>query len=166
TLDVGARDHSAGAAALQEVKIDIELARQSPNRGKHLQPFRATWRLDLARRFAALNLPDDCAGIRIGAFTVFNQRGADLDQIALSAESPCDGSAPRGRYLHNGLVGLYRQQRLVGDDVIAFVHQPSHDFSLFETLPEIGQCELARHEIRFKSRKLASRTDGGNDARN
>src|SRR5436190_1862798 len=59
-------------SALHAVEIDIELARQGSNRGEHLQPFRATWRLDLARWFAELNLADDCAGIRIGAFAVLN----------------------------------------------------------------------------------------------
>src|SRR6516164_9698888 len=71
-LDIGARDHPASATALHEVKIDIELARQSPNRGEHLQPFGASWRLDLARRLVALNLTDDCAGVRIGFFAVLN----------------------------------------------------------------------------------------------
>ena len=49
----------------------------------------------VARRFAALNLADDCAGVRTSALAVLNQCGADLDQIALGAESPRDGSAPR-----------------------------------------------------------------------
>jgi hypothetical protein len=31
--------------------------------------------------------------------------------------------------------------------MIALVHQPSHDFGLFETLAEIGQSELTWHAI-------------------
>src|SRR5262249_54071582 len=141
-LNIGARDDSAGAAALHDVEIDIELARQGPNRGEYLQAFRATWRLDPARRFAQLNLADDCAGVRTSALAVLNQHGADLDQIALYAKPLCDGSAPRRRNLHNGFVGLHRHQRLIYHNMVAFVYQPSHDFSLFETLPEIRQCEL------------------------
>src|SRR5260370_14822137 len=90
-----ARSTSARVIIRHEVEIDIELARQGPNRGEHLQALRASGRLDLARRFAALNLADDCAGVRTGALAILNQRGADLNQIALCAESARDGSAPR-----------------------------------------------------------------------
>jgi hypothetical protein len=69
---------------LHEVEIDIELARQGSNRGKHLQPFRASGRLDLARRFAALNLAD--------CFPRFGPWRAS----SMSISTSCKATAPAG----------------------------------------------------------------------
>src|SRR6516225_869685 len=165
TFDIGSRNHPAGTAALDEVEINIELARQSPNCRKHLQPAWSRGRLGLARlRFAALNYADDSAGVRFSSLAKLDQRGTDLDQIAFGAESSRNSSAPRRGYLHDGLVGLHRHQRLIGDDMIALVHQPSHDFGLFETLAKIGQSELTRHAIQLDLRKLAGLADRGSNA--
>ena len=43
----------------------------------------------------------------------------------------------------DGLVSLDGNQRLIGDDVIAFVDMPVHDLRLFEALSQIRQYELA-----------------------
>ena len=73
-------------------------------------------------------------------------------------------AAPGRRHLDHGLVGFDRQERLIGDDVVALVDQPGDDFSLFETLAEIRQRELARHGVaRFS--KLASLAGGRGNPR-
>ncbi len=43
--------------------------------------------------------------------------------------------------LHDGLVGLHRHQRLVGDDDVALGDVPGDDLGLFQTLTEIRQME-------------------------
>jgi hypothetical protein len=95
-LDVGACDHPTRTAALHEVEIDIELARERPYRRQHLQRADARSRLDrLRRRFRARDLADDRAGIFSRRRAEFDQRSSDLDQIAFCAEQPRDRSAPR-----------------------------------------------------------------------
>jgi len=75
---------------LHEIKIDLELARQRANRGKHLQGarLRQAWScLGLVgRRLSGLNLANHRAGVLSGALRKFGQRGADLDQIAFRTE--------------------------------------------------------------------------------
>ena len=49
----------------------------------------------------------------------------------------------RRGHLYHGLVSLNRDERLIGDDVIAFRDMPSDDLHLLEALAEIGQTEDA-----------------------
>jgi hypothetical protein len=52
--------------------------------------------IGLARlRFAALNLADDCAGVRFSSLAKLDQRATDLDQIAFGAESSRNSPTPR-----------------------------------------------------------------------
>jgi hypothetical protein len=54
-----------------------------------------------------------------------------------------DASARRRWYLNDRLVGFDGEERLIGDDVIAFVDIPADDLRLFKAFSEIRQHELA-----------------------
>ena len=145
-LDVRPRDRPARPAGLHEVEIDVELARQRPDRGKDLKGSRrhrgrclgASWRLLLLPELA-----HDRSGVALRALGEFDQRSPDLDQVALAAEQARDAAAPGGRHLDDGLVGLERDERLIDDHAVALVDVPRHDFGFFEPFAEIRQYELA-----------------------
>ena len=147
---IRACDRAAGPAGLHEVEVDVELARQRPHSRKYLQGARGRRRRGFASsRLARTELAHD--GPRVLPLPIlceFDQRSADLDQIALAAEQARDAAALRGGDLDHGLVGLDRHQRLIDDHAITLVHVPGDDFSLFETLAEIRQHELAHGSFR------------------
>ncbi|MGY4289515.1 hypothetical protein ACVWXO_008781 [Bradyrhizobium sp. LM2.7] len=93
--------------------------------------------------FAATEFADDCAPVLFDAFRKFDERRADLHDVALGAEHVCDASARRRWYFDHRLVGLDGNERLIGDDVIALADIPADDLRLFKTFAKIGQRELA-----------------------
>ena len=149
-LHIHPRNRAAGSGGLHEIEIDVELARQRPHRWKHLQGPRRGRRLCFARGLPVLaelaHHGSRVLSLRI--FGKFDERGADLDQIALAAEQARDAAAPRGGNLDHRLVGLDRYQQLIDDHAITLVDVPSDDFSLFETFTEIRQYELAHGSFR------------------
>ena len=88
-LDVRARDASARTRRLHEMEIDLELAGERADRRQHLQGAAARGlggRLRAARLgFGAVELAHDRAGFLALAFGEFDERRADLHQIALGA---------------------------------------------------------------------------------
>jgi hypothetical protein len=61
-----------------------------------------------------------------------------------------DATAPRGRNLHHGLVGLDRHKRLISYHTVTLVNVPSDNLSLFEAFTEIGQDKLThRNSAKF-----------------
>ncbi len=167
-LHVGARDGAVGAARLHEIEIDVELARQRAHRGqdlKRLGPRRLARRLRrLASGLLLAQLADDRARVRFRPLGELDQRRAHLHQIALGAEQPGDAAALRRWHLDDGLVGLDRHQRLVGDHVIALGDVPGDDLGLLEAFPEIRQEELAHGSLRCGSGELADPARGRDDA--
>ena len=117
-------------------KIDIELARQRAHGWKYLRllPDRPLGGdSGRGRTLAAAKFADNCASVLFGACRKFDERHADLHDISLGAKHVGDASARRRRYFNDCLVGLDGNERLIGDDVIAFVDIPSDDLRLFET---------------------------------
>lgn len=97
--DIAQDGNDQTALPLDQVEIDLELARRRANGGKDLQSLGARRRLGSPRRtFAAVDLADDRARVGACLFAEFDQRIADLDDIALCAELPRNGTAPRRRY--------------------------------------------------------------------
>src|SRR5439155_22036632 len=93
--------------------------------------------------FAGAELADDCTGVLLGPLGKLDERRADLHDISLVAKQVRDASARRRRYFDDRLVGLDGNERLIGDDVIAFVDVPSDDLRVFKTFSKIRQHELA-----------------------
>src|ERR1700738_3264999 len=104
----------------------------------------------------APELADDGAGVLARALRKFHQRSANLDQVALASKQVRNAAAPGRGYFDNRLVGFNRNERRIGDHVVALVDVPRHDLGFFETFAEIRQCELT-HGV-SASKKL-SRTD-------
>ena len=136
---------------MHQVEIDVELARQRPHGWKHLQGpcRRRRRRFGCARSFLLLSkLANDGAGIASLTFGKFNERCADLDQIALAAEQARDLAAPRGGDLDHCFVGLDRHQRLIDHHAITLIDVPRDDFGLLEAFAQIRQQELAHGNFR------------------
>ncbi len=146
TLHIGARDRAERAARLHQIKINIELAGERAHRGKDCNcPRRRGLSGALRRRsldLLAPELADDGAGVLARAFRKLHQRSANLDQIALAAKQVRNAAAPGRGHFDNRLVGFNRNERLIGDHVVALVDVPRHDLGLFEAFAEIRQCEL------------------------
>ena len=92
---------------------------------------------------AGAKLADNCASIWFSAFGKLDERRADPHYVSLNAEQVRDASTRRRRYLDDRLVCLDGNERLIGDDVIAFVDIPGDDLCLLKTFSEIRQHELA-----------------------
>ena len=168
-LHIGARDGAAGSAGLNDVEVDVELARERPHCREDLKgprPRRLGRRLALRRALlVTVELADHGAGVLFGPFGEFDQRRAHLDEIALGAEEARDAAADRRRHLDHGLVGLDGHKRLVGDHVVALRHVPADDLGLFEAFAEIGQQELAHGRyLRSALRERADVSHSGDDA--
>src|SRR5262249_21424077 len=145
-LAARARDRPAGPAGLHEVEIDVELARQRPDRGKDLKGPRRRrgQRLGASRSFLLLpELAHDRPRVALRALGKFDERGSALHQFALAVAQTRDAAAPWGRHLDDGLVGLERDERLIDDHAVTLVDVPRHDFGFFEPFAEIRQYELA-----------------------
>jgi hypothetical protein len=108
-FDIGPRDGAAGSRAVDELKGNAEFARESAHCRKHpeLLPGGARRRDSCGlRSFAAAEFADNGAGVRFGALGKFDERHADLHDIALGAKQVRDASVRRRRYLNDRLVGL------------------------------------------------------------
>jgi len=71
----------------------------------------------------------------LGPLAEFDQRAPTLTRSPFAPNvarsfAPRDGTSTR-------LVSLHRHQRLIANDVVSFVDEPSHDFGFFETFAEI-----------------------------
>ena len=156
-----------GPLPCTHVEIHIELARERANSREHLQAAPGAGRRSSCRgvMFAAAESRRRLCRCRFGPSANSTSAASDLDQIALGAEHVRDASAPRRRYLNDRLVGLDRNQRLIGDDVIAFIDMPGDDLRLFETFAEIRQHELAHEDIPPDSANCADLAGSGDDAR-
>ena len=140
------RDEAAGSRGFDQLEIDVELACKRTHCRKRLS-FLSNRRLGKCcrsrRLLAGAEFADNCAGVLLGSFGKFDERPAYFHHISLGAKQVQDASARWRRHLDDGLVGLDGYQRLIGDDVIAFVDMPVHDLRLFEALSQIRQYELA-----------------------
>ena len=72
-----------------------------------------------------------------------DQRRPGLDDVAHGAVQLGDQAGMRCRDLDHGLVGLHRDERLVGHDVVALADVPGDDLGLLQALAEIRQVEDA-----------------------
>ena len=81
---------------------------------------------------------DHRAGIGGGRLLERNQRRADLDDVALGAEQLGDPACPWRGHLDHRLVGLHRDQRLIGDHLVARADVPLHDLGFLQPLTEVG----------------------------
>ena len=153
-LHVGAGDRAAGAARLYQIKIDIELAGERAYRGKDRnRPRRCRLGAALRRSLdlLATKLADDGAGILARALRKLHQWSTNLDQVTLASKQVRDAAAPGRGHFDDRLVGFNRNERLIGDDMVALVDVPGHDLGFFKTFAEIRQCELA-HAVPRKTR--------------
>src|SRR5262249_3993421 len=88
-LDISPRDRPAGAGGVHKIEVDIELARQRPDRGKDLKGSRRRRgrRLGASRRLLLLpEFAHDRPGVALRTLAKFDQWSPHLDQIALAAE--------------------------------------------------------------------------------
>ena len=65
----------------------------------------------------------------------------DLDDVSDRAVQLGDSATPRGWDLDHGLVGLDRDERLVGHDAVADRDVPRDDLGFMQTLAQVGQDE-------------------------
>ena len=92
-------------------------------------------------RCSGLDLTHDGAGVGLGSVGERDQRRPGLDDVAHGTVQLGDQPGMRRRDLDHGLVGLDRDQRLVGHDVIALADVPGDDLGLLQALAEIRQVE-------------------------
>jgi hypothetical protein len=85
----------------------------------------------------------DRACIRRLPGAVFQQRCADLHDVARLGEKLDDLSGFRRRDFDYRLVRFHGHQWLVGADMVAGAHVPVQDFGLLQAFAEIGQAEDA-----------------------
>ena len=143
-LHIGAHHRAARAAAGELRQIDAALTGQRPHsrRGEDLSRGRCC-RRRRCRRGPGRKLADDGAGVGVGAVLEVDQRRTHLDALAGLGEQARDASGSRRRHLDHRLFGLDRDQRLVGDDMIAFGDVPGDDLRLLQPFAEIGEREAA-----------------------
>ena len=77
------------------------------------------------------------------AFLEFDERRTDLDPLAGIDEQARDAARLRRWHFDDRLFGLDRDERLVGDDMIAFGDMPGDDLGFLQSFAEIGQREGA-----------------------
>ena len=82
---------------------------------------------------AAAEFADNSTGVLFSALGKFDERRADLHDISLAPKQMGNTPARRRWYLYDRLVGFDGQERLISDDVIAFVDKPGDDLRLFKT---------------------------------
>src|SRR5437667_11030736 len=91
---------------------------------------------------AAAKFADNRASVLCCSFGNFDERQADLHDTSLGAKHVGDAPARGRRYFNDRLVGFDGNERLIGDDVIAFVDIPGDDLRLFKTFSKVRQREL------------------------
>ena len=139
-LDVGERDRALRAGPREIGDVDAELGRAPASCGRRA-PTEARHHGGLGR--SRLDLADDGAGVGLRGIGECYQRRSGLDDVADRRVQPGDEPGIGGRDLDHGLVGLDRDQRLVGDDVIALADMPGDDLGFLEALAQIRQVEDA-----------------------
>ena len=159
-LHVGHADHAIGSAAGDALELAAQLVRQAPRgrrRAQVLDGFGVPCAgVAAAGAVRARQLADHRAGVGLRRRGEGHQHRTDRDAIAFRRAERGDVSAVRRRDLDHGLVGFDRDQRLVGDDVVARRHVPLHDLGVAQALAEIGQPEFGvAHVYRMTSRAAA-----------
>jgi hypothetical protein len=79
----------------------------------------------------------------VGGCLERHQRGADLDALADVAVELVDDARVRRGDLHQRLLGLDLDERLVQLDLFAFLDEPGDDLGFLQPFAEIGKLELA-----------------------
>ena len=143
TLDIGAGDRAAGAARGNFGQLDPEPLGQSANRRRRPDRRGLRHRLRDRGRGSDGKLTDDRAAIGPGALLELHQRRADLEPVARLDAQPGDLAVLRRRHLDHRLLGFDRDERLVGDDMVALADMPSDQLRLLQPLAEIRQNEDA-----------------------
>ena len=93
-LHVGARDGPVGSGGLDDVEVDVELARQRPHRGKDLQrPHRRRGRPRPRGFFSARSSSPTTVPVSSPRLRQTRPEGSHLHQIALGAEQARDAAA-------------------------------------------------------------------------
>ncbi len=77
----------------------------------------------------------------------FDQRAADFDQLAGGAVQPGDVAADRRGHFDHRFVGLDRNERLVGDDMITFTDMPRDDLGFVQSFTEIGHWKYVHARL-------------------
>ena len=148
---VGHRDRAARAGRRNLRKIDAELARPRPYRGRGMDIAR------LLRLFGAA-MTAASSGRAVAAFgrsrspttvpvsgcgpSSKSSKGAPTSTRSPGrTRSRADAPGLRRRNFHDGLLGLDGEQRLIGDDVLSFGHVPSNDFGRLQSLSKIRELE-------------------------
>ncbi len=98
-------------------------------------------RIRSAAHFRLRHVADDDAGVLSFRRSKPDQWRSDVDDVARLCEQHLDTSRQRRWHVDDGLVGFDGDQRLLGDDAIADVDMPTHDFRVMQALTEIGQIE-------------------------
>ena len=81
---------------------------------------------------------------------------ADRNPLARRAVDRSDPAGAWRRHLDHRLVGLHREQRLSGDDVVAGADVPGDDLGIDETLAKVGQVEHGCHQRYAMARRAAA----------
>ena len=142
-LDVRRGDHAVGPDGLTRARSTPLRRASARTAGVALTPTAAPARAaavaSSARCSEAGIAPTTVPVSRRGHLLECHERRADLDDVALGAEQLADAARPRRRHLDHRFVGLDRDQRLVGDHLIARPHVPLHDLGLLQALAEVGR---------------------------
>ncbi len=137
---VGLGHRAAGPRRLDRRQIDAELCCKPPDSRRRLGLFGR--RGFLARR---LDLTDDRALVRGGFRGELDQCRADGNHVARRAMQRRNAARMGRRHLDHRLVGLDRDQRLVGDHMIADADVPGDDLRLLQSLSQIRQFKDLSH---------------------
>ena len=140
-LDVSERDRALRAGPLDLGDVDPELP-CAPTSRRRCPPTESRCRGGRLGR-SRLDLAHDGAGIGLGRVGERDQGRPGLDDVAHGTVQLGDEPGMRGRDLDHGLVGLDRDERLVGHDVIALADVPGDDLGLLQALAEIRQVKDA-----------------------
>ena len=93
-----------------------------------------------------------CARIRGRPIRKLQQRSAYGHRVTLRGAERGDGARMGRRNLNDGLIGLYRHQRLAGDHVITRRDVPAHDLGALQSLPQVGQIEYPHQSNSIRAR--------------
>ena len=137
-------DLSLGAARVHRAQIDVQLAGQGADGGRHLDlgaagPRRLGPLVDA--HLVARHGADHGAGVGSLTLIEVDQGRPHRHDVARLGVQLGDASGMGRRYLDDRLVGLHRQQRLLVDHLIADGDVPVDDLGFLEALPQVGQVE-------------------------
>ena len=93
------------------------------------------------RRCHVGEFADDDAAVTDHRLLEFDQGAADRDHVARLGVDHRNRAGGRRGHFDDGLVGLHREQRLVGDHVVANLDVPGDDLGLLQSFAEVGQRE-------------------------